>query len=407
MDMIPSARIDVQDWMTAPETAAVMAALESGKALFVGGCVRNALIGRPVTDIDIATTLTSDHVMALIEAAGLTAIPTGIDHGTITAISGRRTFEITTLRRDVATDGRRAVVAFTTDWAEDAARRDFTMNALLADASGHIYDPTGRGIDDLRAGRVIFVGDPAQRIAEDYLRILRFFRFHGSYGQGAPDPAALAACRTAAGDIGRLSRERVTQEILKILGMDDSVSILSLMRENNILPDVPERDYQADILSRLCESQQALDLVNITSRLFVWAGDDVGRIEKYLLLSNAQKKNLQRLSQAIRNVGDLSERLVKQLIYKYSHHIALQTVLIVAAQRDRPPPEFLRALGNWDVPVFPVGGDDVIQAGIKTGPDVGRILTAVEQWWVGKNFQPSRSDCLKKLQDFLTTDERG
>src|ERR1700743_2625281 len=176
-------------WMKAPETLAVMNAL--GDARFVGGVVRNALLGKPVDDIDIATPLTPDEVTKRLQASKLKAVPTGIEHGTITAVSNGRPFEVTTLRRDVATDGRRAVVAFTTDWSEDAERRDFRLNALYLDMQGRLYDPVGQGGADARAGRVIFVGDAAPRIREDYLRILRFFRFHAWYGRGAPDAAGL------------------------------------------------------------------------------------------------------------------------------------------------------------------------------------------------------------------------
>ena len=190
--------IGVKPWMKAAETRAVMAALEvaggADCARFVGGCVRNAVIGRPVADIDIATTLTPDRVTAALKAAGLKAVPTGVEFGTVTAVSGGKPFEITTLRRDVETDGRHAVVAYTDDWAQDAARRDFRLNALYADAEGRLFDPTGEGEADARAGRIVFVGDPETRIREDGLRILRFFRFLAWYGQGEPDADALAAC---------------------------------------------------------------------------------------------------------------------------------------------------------------------------------------------------------------------
>ena len=188
-----SERLGPQPWMTAPATLAVMDALESrggaGCARFVGGAVRNALLGQPVGDIDIAATLVPDQVIAALRAARLKAVPTGIEHGTVTAVADGRPYEITTLRRDVETDGRRAVVAFTTDWAQDAGRRDFTLNALYADRQGALLDPTGRGIADARAGRIVFVGEAKARVREDYLRILRFFRFHAWYGRGEPDAA--------------------------------------------------------------------------------------------------------------------------------------------------------------------------------------------------------------------------
>ncbi|MDP3174473.1 MAG: CCA tRNA nucleotidyltransferase, partial [Phenylobacterium sp.] len=226
-------------WIADPRTIAVMDALEAaggaGCARFVGGAVRNALLGAEVDDIDIATTLTPQAVSAALAAASLRAVPTGIDHGTVTAISGGRPFEITTLRRDVATDGRHAVVAFTDDWALDAGRRDFTMNALYADRAGAVLDPTGIGVADALAGRVAFVGDPQTRIREDYLRVMRFFRFHAWYGAGEPDRAALAACAALKGPVAALAAERVSKELLKLLAAEDPRAALAAMAETGVL----------------------------------------------------------------------------------------------------------------------------------------------------------------------------
>ena len=188
-----SARLSDQDWLADPALHRVFEALD-GQARVVGGCVRNALMGFPIDDVDVATPLTPDAVTERLKAAGLKAVPTGIEHGTITAVADRRPFEITTLRRDVTTDGRNATVAFTDDWSEDAGRRDFRLNALYADLDGTIFDPPGQGIADAEAGRIVFVGDPETRIREDYLRILRFFRFFAWYGRGEPDAAGLRAC---------------------------------------------------------------------------------------------------------------------------------------------------------------------------------------------------------------------
>ena len=225
--------LPAQPWLVHPATAAVMSALTAAGgedcARFVGGCVRNAILGEPVRDIDIATTLIPSAVTAALKAAGLKAVPTGIEHGTITAIAQGRSFEITTLRRDVQTDGRRAVVAFTTDWAEDAARRDFRLNALYADTNGCIFDPTGDGLADARAGRIVFVGDPATRIAEDALRIPRYFRFLAWYGLGEPDHAALAACHEHRDLVTGLSSERIGHELLILLGAPDPREAVRLM----------------------------------------------------------------------------------------------------------------------------------------------------------------------------------
>ena len=234
-----SESLGLRPWMSAPETVAVFDALEAeggaGCARFVGGCVRNALVARPIDDIDIATTLAPDQVTRALKAAGLSAIPTGIAHGTVTAVANHKPFEITTLRRDVTTDGRRATVVFTDDWAEDAQRRDFTLNSLYADRDGTIFDPTGRGVADAKAGRIVFVGEPEQRLAEDHLRNLRFFRFLAWFGKGAPDAAALAACAVLKDNIQSLSAERVSKELLKLLAADDPREAVRLMSEAGVL----------------------------------------------------------------------------------------------------------------------------------------------------------------------------
>ena len=284
------------EWMRAPQTMRVMNALGSGNARFVGGCVRNMLLGLEVGDVDIATVWTPGEATKRLEGAGIKVVPTGIDHGTVTAVVDKIPFEITTLRKDIETDGRRAVVGFTTDWREDALRRDFTMNTLLADMDGHIYDPTGEGIKDLEVGKVRFVGDPATRIQEDYLRILRFFRFHAAYGKGEPDSDALAACRAAAGKISTLSRERITQEFFKILSVDNPVEILSVVFDNNVLPDFSFPEYEPDLMRHVCTFQNRFGLAFIASRIFILAGlslKNVEAIEKILLLPKVFQKDIE------------------------------------------------------------------------------------------------------------------
>ena len=229
-------------WMTLPSTQAVIAALEAkgfaGCARFVGGCVRNTLLKAEVDDIDIATTLTPDQVTEALEAAGIKVVPTGVDHGTVTAVADGRPYEVTTLRRDVSTDGRRAVVAFTKSWEEDAQRRDFRLNALYADGEGRLFDPTGQGIADCMAGRIVFVGDAMTRIREDYLRILRWFRFHAWYGKGEPDQSALTACKALKGMLSGRAAERTQKELLKLLGAEDPRAALRLMAATSVLSAV-------------------------------------------------------------------------------------------------------------------------------------------------------------------------
>lgn len=403
--MQPSKTITPTDWMQTPETQVVMQALAAaeGKARFVGGCVRNTLLGLPPGDIDIATVWTPDEVIERLTQASIRAVPTGIEHGTITAVMNGKSFEITTLRRDVATDGRRAVVAFTEDWQEDAGRRDFTMNTLLADLAGNIYDPTGRGLADLEARRVIFVGEPAQRIAEDYLRILRFFRFHAYYGQGGMDKAALTACRLAADKIGTLSRERITQEFMRLLALDDPAPILQQMFNHKILTDLPQANYKPELLTRFCALQISCLAVSVDARLAVLT-DPKRRwkaLEKYLVLSNVQKKLLDRIFSGLSELKEISEKFVKLLIYKYKNEFAFQAALLFSVQQPIVDAEALIALRDWQPPVFPLTGDDVKKLDIAAGPQVGRLLQEMEAWWLAQDFQPDRTACLNKLKTLI------
>ena len=293
--------------MEAQATRAVMAALQAeggvGAARYVGGCVRDTLLRLPaamappaagdaVLDIDIATPLAPPRVIAALERAGLKAVPTGIAHGTVTAVSQGRPFEITTLRRDVQTNGRHAVVAFTDDWAQDAARRDFRLNALYAEPDGRLHDPIGGGIADALAGRVAFVGDAATRIAEDYLRILRFFRFQAWYGRGEPDAAGLAACAALADGLAGLSAERVAKELLKLLAAPDPLPALSAMVACGVLQRLP---LQAEVerLARLRALEDALGLpADPILRLAALSRGDPLTLARRLRLSNADRDRL-------------------------------------------------------------------------------------------------------------------
>ena len=385
-----------QDWMKAAETKAVMGALEAaggeGAALFVGGCVRNALLGETVGDIDIATKLVPEEVVQRLEAAGIKNIPTGIEHGTITAIANGKSFEITTLRKDVETDGRRAVVAFSENWLDDAQRRDFTMNTLLADINGQIYDPLGRGLKDLQARRVIFVGDPVQRIAEDHLRILRFFRFYALYAEGAPDEAALEACRNGAGKIPSLSRERITQEFFKILSVDDPVNILKIMFENNVLKEFSPPEYNPELLEHLCRFQNNYGLGFVASRLLVLAGfedKNIKAFEQLLLIPKVFKKDMEAMSRILA-LPDLNEdHAVKVAVYKHGRVPSAQALMIELAQ-DRVMNGYalkaLEIIQNWDVPNFPVSGEDLIKKGASQGPKLGRELQRLEEEWIERGF---------------------
>jgi poly(A) polymerase len=384
-------KVSDQPWIGDAATRAVMDALE-GQARFVGGCVRNALLGLEVGDVDIATPLLPAEVIERIEAAGLRAVPTGIDHGTVTAVSGGRPFEITTLRRDVETDGRHATVEFSDDWIQDARRRDFTINTLLADRDGQVYDPLGLALADLQARRVVFVGDPDRRIAEDHLRILRFFRFHAFYGAGPPDVEALRACRKAAAKISTLSKERITQEFFKILSAPHPDEVLALMFANDVLNELRFPEYDPAFMSNLCAFQDRYGLAFIAARLLALAGIEERNIEtlaRVLLIPKVFVKDMT----AVRGVlalPDLSdEQAVRVAVYKFGR-VATAQALMIELANDRVmngfAPAALNIIQKWDIPAFPVRGEDLIAQGIKPGPELGSRLAALEEEWIASGF---------------------
>lgn len=384
-----SHRLQGQDWLTAPATRAVMAALaEAGGAdcaRFVGGCVRNALIGAPIDDIDIATILTPDAAVAALKAAGLRSVPTGIEHGTVTAISERQPFEITTLRRDVSTDGRRATVAFTTDWAEDAGRRDFRLNALYADADGVILDPTGQGYDDAMAGRIVFVGEPEGRIREDYLRILRFYRFYAWYGRGAPDAAAVTACAALAEGVTQLSAERVSKELLKLLAAPDPRPAVRLMAEAGVLARVLREPADLALFEAMVDLSG--DAVLRLSALLPADPAWVAEIARGLRLSNSQRD---RLVEAVS--GEATTRLTdaqaRAVIYRDGRQAFEDRIMrALAAGGEADDARRLLALAqDWSRPSLPVGGRDLALLGLKPGPETGRVLKAFEAGWIADDF---------------------
>ena len=405
MNLSPVRTINPPSWMTAPQTSAVMTALNDAGAvqtLFVGGCVRNELMKRPVKDIDLATIHAPDEVIRRLQDAGIRHIPTGIDHGTVTALADGHTFEITTLRRDVSTDGRRATVAYTDDWGEDARRRDFTMNALLADGRGNIFDPLGAGISAIDQGQVIFVGEPDQRIAEDYLRILRFFRFHALYGRDEPDADAVRACAAASGQIKTLSRERITQELINILNVPDPSETLALMIANRILPELFDDDFDAQRFSRFCTLQLQKNSVNVMARLALMAKQDLSTAQNVLSLSSAQKDMLSVLSQLHGQLNDLSAMALRQAVYDYGNDIVTQVLLLNASAGAVIDSEAFHIAQKWNPPKFPLAGQDVMDLGIKPGPSVGRYLKDIEIWWRQADFVPDRAACLARLQSLLS-----
>jgi poly(A) polymerase len=406
-----SETIGVQSWMKLPATEAVMAALAAKGgpdcARFVGGCVRNTLMKRPIDDVDIATILTPEEVTDALKAAGLRAVPTGVEHGTVTAISNGRPYEITTLRRDVATDGRRAVVAFTKDWTEDAQRRDFRLNALYCDAAGTVYDPVG-GIEDARAGRIVFVGDPETRIREDHLRILRFFRFLAWYGKGEPDRAALEACERLRDLLTDLAAERVQKELLKLLAADDPRPAVRLMAATGVLGVVLPGSGALTRFEQLVEieSEQLFE-TDAELRLAALLPDDpavVARTVEALRLSNAQKERLVvAAGDEPKLVSWMSPREARRAVYRLGAQAFRDRSKLAWAASNRatatPQWRALLAVGQtWTAPTLPLTGEEVMAAGVPKGPLVGEVLREVESWWVENDFIEDKLSIVERLK---------
>jgi len=331
-------------------------------------------------------------------------VPTGVDHGTVTAIAAHTPFEITTLRRDVETDGRRAVVAFSDDWAEDAARRDFRLNALYADAAGGLYDPTGGGLEDVRAGRIIFVGDPNTRIREDALRILRFFRFQAWYGRGDPDPAGLAACAALRALTANLSAERVSAELLKLLRAEDPRAVVRLMQGAGVLQIILPQAQNLGRFERLAGLEaEALFRHDALLRLAALLPDDPQEAETVasrLRLSNAQKDRLvAALSPGRPLAADMSPKAVRQGVYRLGAQTFCDRVLLAWAGSDGAAATsawraVLALAEGWTAPKLPLTGEAVMAAGASKGPSVGKVMRAVEDWWVENDF-PTDEAALK------------
>lgn len=357
-------------------------------ALFVGGCVRNALLDKPSTDIDIATIHRPDAVIKILSQAGIRTIPTGLEHGTVTAIVNDAKFEITTLRKDVETDGRHAVIAFTNQWSEDAERRDFTINTLLMSPDGTIYDTTKRGLADLKARKIIFVGEPKQRIAEDYLRILRYFRFHGQYGVGDADSDALTACKELADKVRLLSRERVTQEFMKIIGLQNAADILKMMFDIGVMSTIQHQHYKSATMDRLVQLQLRNTMPDNMTRICLVAEFDTAMIEGWLVLSNSQKQQVENTGKVFEGLKTTPKKKVRELVYHYGNALVMQAYLLRLAVHDNHPDlEIIDTARYWQAPVFPIGGEDLKSRGILPGRDMGQKLKALEEGWIKSDFK--------------------
>ena len=381
-------------WLRAPSLQRVFGIIAEagGEARVAGGAVRNAILKVPVTEVDLATTLPPERIVEIFTAAGMKAHPTGIEHGTVTVVSDHHPYEVTTLRHDVETDGRRAKVKFTSDWQADALRRDFTMNALYCDARGKIYDFTD-GYRDILRKRIIFVGSPAKRIAEDYLRILRFFRFHARFGKGAPDKAGLAACVRHRKGLDALSAERIRQEMFKLLLAPGAVPSLKLMAKTGILAHLLPYTEDWRVIGRLPPDPLL--------RLAVLSSEPQAMKERWRI-SNAEAKRLDAISSFTAPSPSLRLNEQRVMLYLIGAEAWRDLVRIgwarsKASMDDPAWKRLLKLPDRWPVPTLPVTGRDLIDAGLKPGPELGAALRRLEDWWLAADFKPGKDELLKHL----------
>ncbi len=395
-------------WLKEGEVARLLAVLDGNgeEARVVGGAVRNALLRLPVGEIDVATTAPPAEVMRRVTAAGGRAVPTGIAHGTITAIIDHHPVEVTTLREDIETFGRKARVVFGRDWRADAERRDFTINALSATADGAVYDYVG-GIDDIAARRVRFIGEPRRRIEEDYLRILRFFRFHANFAEGPPDSAALHACIGARAGLETLSRERVRVELLKLLLAPHATATLAIMAETGLLGMILGgvaflASFENTVKAEAAVGAEA-DAVRRLGALGVWVTEDAERLTHRLRLSGAESERLLALEDWWRVAPDPDAQSAHALLYGLKPQSFLDRVLVAWARSPEGVADVRwRQLASlpqrWPVPDFPLKAADFVRRGVPAGPPLGVSLRAAERAWIAADF-PSNASALSQIAD--------
>jgi len=399
--MTSSLKTFPQAWMASGPAHKVYQALEraGGSPRFVGGCVRDGLLGRRIRDIDIATPLDPAAVMKAADVAGLKHVPTGIDHGTVTVVADRTGIEVTTLRRDVETFGRHATVAFTDDWREDAARRDLTMNALSADASGKVYDYFD-GLADLQAGKVRFVGAPEDRMREDYLRILRYFRFHADYANDGFDQPALTAARALKGELKTLSGERLRQETLKLLvarrGVETWRSMLGEGIVDAFLPEATTIDRMAKVAALESRLKVPQDPIRRLAALTV-TGSGLA-VAETLKLSNVARDRLLAVTAPRPDFAVQDPTLVRRQIYDLGNALALDLLLVDWSEPETDWQRAYEIVRDWARPDFALKGRDVAALGVPAGPEIGRLLKDVEEWWIAGDFAADREHGLAELR---------
>jgi len=397
-------------WLAKPALGELLAVLNADglNARMVGGCVRDSLLGREIGDIDLACSLKPEETMRRLEAAGIKVIATGLKHGTLTAVLKGEVFEITALRRDVATDGRHATVAFTDDWRADAMRRDFTLNALYLDPDGSLYDPCG-GYEDLMAGRVRFIGAADQRIQEDGLRILRFFRFAAQIGGGNLDPQGLAACIRNRDLISRLSGERLAAEIFRILQAENLPPVMIVMAESGILDKILPGHQDVGKLLSYVRLEQSLGRCDALARLACLLGENkeaVFAASRHLRLSNQQRATLAAYATAAHLPlrRDMPRKDVRGQIYAFGRPVFVHALLRMwsdrgGATQDEIFRKLLDYAEQWPVPAFPLRGRDLTAAGLAAGPAMGRSLKTLESRWIDSDFSLTKAELLEKITE--------
>ncbi len=397
-------RLDPQPWMTSKSALRVMAAFDAirpGCARFVGGCVRNALLGEPVADVDIATQLVPELVQKAMIAAGIAVHPTGIEHGTLTVVADHQPYEVTSLRQDVETDGRHATVAFTDDWALDAQRRDFRMNALYATPAGEVFDPTGGGLIDIANRNIVFVGDAETRIREDYLRILRFFRFQAWYGRTVPDADGLDACARLRAGLDDISAERIWMETFKLLAAPQPLDALEAMVNTGVLAQLFPDAKGLKLIGKLVrlEMQEGFrpDPMLRFLALFWKEADAVHNVANRLKMSNDERH---RLNWAVRDEtplwGGVTQQEVRAAVYRAGQQVVLDRIMLEWASDDGSSDwrEVHEVANAWQRPTMPLSGADLLALGLAEGPAIGAALRKAEEAWIESDFTLGADDLI-------------
>src|SRR6476646_10365426 len=409
-------RLDDAPWLRSGPAARVLGLLngDGEEARVVGGAVRNALLKIPIGDIDIATTAVPDEVIRRAKAAGIKSVPTGIDHGTVTLVVDAQPFEVTTLREDTETFGRKAKVAFGRDWVRDAERRDFTINGLSVDADGIVHDHVG-GLADIEAKRVRFIGDANQRIAEDYLRILRFFRIHAAYGSGEPDRAGYLACISGHAGLAALSAERVRMEVMKLMIADGAAGAVSAMADGGLLLPIFGGVFYTRPFAAMIATERELGLqpnaVRRLGALAVAVTEDAKRLSGRLRLTNQETKTLDSMGHRWWRLGGMDETTARRRLYRLGAERYRDRLMLAWARSGDEPDcprwrELVSLPERWSVPNFPLKAADFVARGIAEGPALGHVLALAEDAWLAADF-PLQKAALSAIADQAVARVKG